>query len=208
MRALTLLCTLVLFAAPLARAAPPSDPESSRLMLGLRAGPTTPQPFNELSTNFLVNLEAMWASAASGPALFLDFGHVQPVARGSRTDSRFAANGGKVSYLLTVQDVAFGLGALYRLRLDSGFMPYVGAGMRLHLTKTLLEQRAGDIDLGSHTEQSTRYSILGRLGIAKALGPGELGLEINIDYAPVDQRITGMNNTGFFGYQLSYLFVL
>lgn len=208
MRLLTTLC-LLLLASPLARAQqPPASSPSSQWMLGLRAGATTPQLFNSLSSNVMVNLEGMWAATGTGPALFLDFGHVQPVSRGTHTDARFEQNGGQVSYLMTVQDVAFGLGGMFRLKLDNGFLPYLGAGMRLHLTKTLVEQYAGEVDLGSHTEQSTRYSLLGRLGIARRLGPGEMGLEVNLDYAPVEQRITGLHNTAYLGWQLSYLLVL
>lgn len=208
MRLLTTLC-LVLLASPWALAQqPPPATASSQWMLGLRAGAITPQLFNPLSSNVMVNLEGVWAATGSGPALFVDFGHVQPVARGTRTDARFPQNGGEVSYLLTVQDVAFGLGGMYRHKLDNGFLPFVGAGMRLHLTKTLVEQYAGEVDLGSHTEQSTRYSILGRLGVARRLGPGELGLEVNLDFAPVEQRITGAYNTAYLGWQLSYLLVL
>ena len=209
MRFPTILCLVFLSALSVARAEPLREPPRGSLFLaGVRAGPTTPQPFNDLSTNVMVNFEALWAPWTTGLGLFLDVGHVQPVARGSRRDARFAANGGEVSYLMTVQDVGLGGGLLYRHRLDNGFMPYLGAGMRLHLTKTLVEQYAGNVDLGSHTEQSRRYSVLGRLGVAKRLGPGELGFELNFDYAPVEQRLTGVNNTGFLGYQLSYLIAL
>ena len=209
MRLATILFFLSVLAAPAARAKKaPAPPEGHLFLVGLRAGPITPQPFNALSANVLVNLEALWAPAATGPALFLDFGQTQPTSSGTRTDSRFTANGGEIAYLMTVQDVAFGLGALYRLKLDRGLVPFFGLGMRLHLTKTLVEQRAGDVDLGSHTEQSRRYSVLGRAGVSTRLGPGELGAELNLDFAPVDQQLTGMDNTGFLGFQLSYLFAL
>src|SRR5690242_192592 len=99
----TVMLALAVLAAPLARAEPADAPGGSLVLLGVRAGPTTPQLFNALSTNVLVDVEGVWGPARSGPALFLDLGYTQPVERGTRIDGRFTANGGKVSYAMTVQ---------------------------------------------------------------------------------------------------------
>jgi len=187
---------------------PSSFQDRRLLLLGLRAGPSTPQPFNRLATSFLLDFEGVWAPHRDGLAVSFDVGYTRPAASGTRVDPRIAAEGGRVSYSMTVHDLAFGLGALYRVSVGSGFVPFAGLGARLHLTRATVEQRAGDVDLGTWSEQNTRVGARARVGLAKALGPGELGVELQADFATIDHLVTGDANTGFLGYQLSYLFAL
>lgn len=197
-------------------AAPPTvrqpPPPRDRLMepawlVGVRLGPVIPQAFNKLSTNFLVDVEGayqlpFWHRRLG---LFLDVGYSQPTASGSRADARIMANNGVVTWDLTVRDLGFALGAEYRHAVGRWVVPYVGAGAKLHLTRSVVNQRVGAIDLGSNTEDSTRVGFLGRVGLGLHLGPGDLVAELHVEYTTVDHLITGDNNTAHLAFQVGYL---
>jgi len=176
-------------------------------LLGVRAGVVVPQAFNNLTTNFLVEVECayqlpFWHKRLG---LFLDVGYSQPTASGSRTDPRVTTNGGAVSYDVTVRDFGFALGVQYRHAVGRWVVPYVGAAAKLHLTHTDVEQSAGTTSLGPNSEESTRFGFLGRLGLGVHLGPGDLVVEAHVEYTPVDHLITGDTNTSHLAFQLGYL---
>ncbi|HEY3354454.1 MAG TPA: hypothetical protein VGQ83_14480 [Polyangia bacterium] len=177
------------------------------LLAGARIGVVTPQAFNKLTTSFLVEAEAAYQLPFLHRrlGLFLDLGYTQPTARGSRTDPRVLTNGGTVGYTTTVRDFGIAFGAQYRHAFGEWLVPYGGLAIKMHLTDTLVEQTAGTTDLGSNTEQSTRFGVLGRIGLGVHLGPGDLVGELQLEYTPVDHLITGDSNTAHIAIQVGYV---
>ena len=176
------------------------------VLVGARIGIVTPQVFNKLETNYLVDIEGAYQLPFANRALgvFLDLGFSQPHEHGTRTDPRVAANGGAEAYDMQVQDLGLALGLQYRLALGS-ITPYAGIAAKMHLTKTIVDQSAGTTDLGTNVEQSTRFGVLVRLGAALALGPGEAVFEAHVEYTGIDHTISGDANTGHLAFQLGYL---
>ena len=177
-----------------------------RILLGVRAGAVTPQVFNKLGTNFLVELEGAYQLpfAHRRLGIFLDVGYSQPTESGSHQDPRVLSNSGKVNYTMTVRDLTYALGLQYR-RAGKRFVPYGGLGADLHLTKTLVNQHAGSVDLGQNTQQSTRVGVVLRLGLGMHAGPGDLVGELHVEYAGIDHLISGTDNTGHLAFQIGYL---
>ena len=177
-------------------------------LLGARFGLVIPQALNKLETNFLVEIEGayqlpFWHRRLG---LFLDVGYTQPEEHGSHpADPRIQSNGGTVDYDMKVQELGFALGVQYRHAVGRWVVPFIGAAAKMNLTMTTVAQHAGSVDLGTNTEQSTRFGFLARGGVGFHLGPGDLVVEVHFEYTPVDHLITGDNNTGHLAFQLGYL---
>jgi hypothetical protein len=198
-------------------ALPPStDRESlaalspSGVLLSVRIGPSFPQLYNKLTTNFLVQTDVAyqlpWRDRALG--VFFGLGYTQPGLTGVQKDSRLDTPGGADAYSLTVRDLGFSLGVQYLLALPKRFILYAGLGVELHLTRSTLKHTAGTMDLGYTYEDSTRVGPLVRLGAAYPVGPGLIGLELRQEYTGVDHVLTGVNNTALLAAQVGYTFKL
>lgn len=177
------------------------------LLVGARVGVVIPQAFNKLETNFVTDVEVayqlpFWYRRLG---LFFDIGYSQPTEQGTTTDPRVSTNGGTVGYDMTLQDLALAFGVQYRHALGRWIVPYVGAGAKVHLTRTIIDQNAGQTSLGENSEENTRVGFIARAGLGVHLGPGDLVAELDVEYTPVDHLITGDNNTGHLGFLAGYL---
>jgi hypothetical protein len=184
------------------------EPAAPAALVGARIGATIPQPFNQLSSSFLVEVEGayqlpFWRRRLG---LFADAAYTQPSLHGTRTaDPRVVPNGGVVTWDVSLEELSFALGAQLRWSFGRWLVPYAGAGARLTLTRTTLTQKAGTADFGTLHEESTRVGFLGRLGCGLHLGPGDVVLELQVEYTTIDHLLTGDGNTGQLAIQLGYL---
>jgi hypothetical protein len=193
-------------AAEVQKAAPASFQPGS-LLVGARIGVLLPQAFNRLETNFLLDAEVAYQLPFWGKriGLFFDFSYSQPTVNGTVNDPRLTTNMGNETYKLTLRDVGFTLGVQALFPVGQWVIPYVGVGAKLHLNRSHLEQTAGATDLGTNEEDSTRFGVVGRLGLGLHLGPGMAVFEFHIEYASINHLITDDHNIANMALQLGYV---
>jgi hypothetical protein len=183
------------------------------LLLAVRLGPSFPQAFNKLDTNFVLDVEL----ALQLPffhrrfGLFLDGSFSQPTASGTKQSAQIGASGGQgdmVGYTLTQRDFGVTLGVQYLHFVKQRVGLYLGVGAKVHFTRDIVDQHAGSVDLGTNTEDSSRIGVIARAGLGIKLGPGMLVIELHYEHAPVKQLVTGDDNTADLAAQLGYAFFL
>ena len=222
-------------AAPTAvvEAAPPRR-DRGAFVVGVKAGGLFPQPVTQrgdrgpakqsstLGASFLVGLEVGYflPFVRRSIGVLLDVGYSQPETCGApdgtcptRTelDPRVDANGGAYRYALTQRELMFGLTVLYRIQWQDQqrVIPFVGVGPRLWLLDTHVSGEAGAGNrIAESQEQSTKVGLAVPLGVALRLGPGNLFLEGQLFWAPLDHRSTGETSVGAITVDLGYRLLL
>lgn len=197
---------------PAEPAAPPPDAGEEKLPWGIveaRVGGLFPSVFNKLSTTVTVRGAVAWQFAfARALGAYVEASYAEPSASGTRTDTRLAVNGGEERWALSVKEFALAVGPRFGFRLGRWFDGYVGAGLLVSFTRSVTTASAGDVELGTNTEYSTRLGGQARAGVGLKLGPGAIVLELGLAVLPVDHLITGDSNTSSLSAQLGYALYL
>jgi Outer membrane protein beta-barrel domain len=167
------------------------------ITLGLKLGAGFSQPFGDLGTSFLTELEAGYTLpfARRALAVFVSGAYTQPGAEGSNLrDSRLP---GPASYELTQQELMLTLGLTYRLHLPSKLVrPYASLGPRLFMMRTNVNGKAGGEPFGDNEETATEFGVFGALGAELFLGPGAALIELSMTWASIDGYILRETSAG------------
>lgn len=183
-----------------APAAPAAQP--ARAWAALTVGAIVPQAFNRLG--FAASPEL------SGGAYLLDgrlglggtLSYAQPSHTRTLADPRVPA--GSYSFTLTTRDLRIGVGAQWHFKAASEKLsPYAGARVKLHLVGSTTDGTAGSA-FGEHSEQSTTIGGAPYGGLLYRVGPGALVGELEVDLAPINQRVTGDANISALAFKVGY----
>lgn len=206
----------VLVAAPFAaRGAAPSGPteveakaapSAPNLTVGLKAGGIFPQVLNRLSSTYTVALEVGWLLPILNRqlALVVEGAYSAPATSVSVEDPRVAS--GTYQYELIEQ--TFGLYAgpkYYFLPLRGTFIPWVSVGIRAQFIESQLSGLS-EQPFGAQQEQGTHVAFGGQAGLGYHLGPGFLGLELQLISSPLDHLVTGKVDVGDLSVRAGYHF--
>jgi hypothetical protein len=181
------------------------DATKSGLTLGIKLGAGFSQPFGDLGTGFLTELEVGYALpvAKRSFALFLSGAYTQPGAEG--TDLQDERLPGSASYELSQQELLLTLGLTYRLRLPTKLIrPYASLGPRLFLMRTTVDGSAGGEAFGENEETATDVGLFGALGAELLLGPGAALFELSMTWAHVDGYVLRDTSAGALAVAVGY----
>ncbi|MDY0058987.1 MAG: hypothetical protein RBU45_04190 [Myxococcota bacterium] len=181
------------------------------LVVGAKLGAGFGQPFSELGTAFVPELELGYLLPPLQRSLQLSFttSWAAPGSEGKAPADARLPGDGVMSYSLTEQQLIFGLGLLYRLPLSIEWLrPYAAAGARLYLLKTEVDGAAGGEAFGGNEETATEPGFVGLLGSDFFVGPGALNLELQLGYAGVDGYVMRNTSVGALNVLLGYRFFL
>lgn len=205
---LSLLCSTVVFAQQVEDKVS-SEPPKGPLLIDVRAGAAIPSLFNKLKPTYVLSLEGAYQFAFDQLlGAYVEGSYTAPTATGTRTDSRVTANGGEETWSLSVRDFGISVGPRVATQLSDSISLYGAIGPRLHLTRSIVTATAGDVNLGTNTEYSSRFGLALRAGLGISAGPGVLLVELAGEHLPVDHLITGDANTSQLSLQLGYGFRL
>jgi hypothetical protein len=175
------------------------------LTLGLKLGAGFSQPFGDLGTGFLSELEVGYALpvAKRSFALFVSGAYTQPGADGANLkDERLP---GPASYELSQQELLLTLGVTYRLHLPTKLVrPYASIGPRLFLMRTKVSGSAGGKAFGENEETATDLGLFGALGAELHFGPGAVLFELSMTWAHVDGYVLRDTSAGALGMAVGY----
>jgi hypothetical protein len=175
------------------------------LSVGLKLGGGFSQPFGDLGTSFLTELEVGYILPPLHRSftVFLAGGYTQPGAEGKGLrDSRLP---GPASYELTQQEALITLGLSYRLRLPIDILrPYASIGPRLYLMRTKISGQAGGESFGKNDETMTQIGVFGALGAELHFGPGAALLELSIATAGIDHYVLRDTSAGSLSVAVGY----
>lgn len=200
--AITICCVALV---TLANRASAQHEAGTGVTLGLKLGGGFSQPFGDLGTAFLTELEAGYRMpfAERALAVFLAGAYTQPGAEGKNiADARLP---GAASYQISQQELLLTLGLTYRLQLPSKLIrPYGTLGPRLFLMRTLTSGSAGGKAFGDNDETATRVGIFGALGAELCLGPGAALIELSMTWARVNGYVLRDTSAGSLGIGIGY----
>jgi opacity protein-like surface antigen len=178
------------------------------LVVGAKLGGAFHQPFGDLGSAFLGELELGWRPPLPAPVgrdveLFLDFGYDAPSADG-RTAADPRLGGATAKYALKRRALVLTAGALYRLDVGGELRPYASLGVRTWLADTSITGEAGGERFGEHHETSTEVGPAAALGLDWLLGPGAALLELQVSHAGIDDRVLRDSSAGALGVGVGY----
>jgi hypothetical protein len=215
----TKLCTFVLLIlSPILRSAASAQPAPSatvteaapakdrgEILVAVKVGGLVARGFSDLTGSYLVDVEFGYALPVLKHrlAITLEGAFTAPEASGTQTDPRIDGNGGVYNWKLQQQEVILGLSLVYRHPIGR-WIPYVGVGPRLFLLQSKVSGTVGATPISTSNEQSTKVGAGIPIGVGFHLGPGHLFLEIALNIAPIDHRVTGDSNTGSLSFALGY----
>lgn len=179
------------------------------ITLGLKLGGGFSQPFGDLGTGFLSELEVGYTLpvAKRAFAVFLSGAYTQPGAEGK--DLKDARLPGPASYELSQQELMLTLGLTYRLHLPTKLVrPYASLGPRLFLMRTNVEGSASGEAFGENDETATDIGVFGALGAELFIGPGAALFELSMTWASVDGYVLRDTSAGSLGVSVGYRFFL
>ncbi|HKP62860.1 MAG TPA: outer membrane beta-barrel protein [Polyangiales bacterium] len=185
--------------------APYERGQGAGITLGLKLGGGFSQPFGDLGTSFLTELEVGYTLpvAKRSFAVFLSGAYTAPGAEGK--DLKDERLPGPASYELTQQESLLTLGLTYRLHLPTKLVrPYASIGPRLFLMRTTVSGSAGGEDFGENDETGTDIGIFGALGAELHVGPGAALFELSMTWAKVDGYVLRDTSAGSLGVGLGY----
>ena len=175
------------------------------LTLGLKLGAGFSQPFGDLGSAFLSELELGYVLPVAKRefAVFFAGGYTQPGAEGKNiVDARLP---GPASYELTQQQLLLTLGLSYRLHLDSQLLrPYGSLGPRLFLMRTKTSGAAGGKPFGDNEETATAFGLFAALGTELHFGPGAALIELSITWARLDGYVLRDTSAAALGLSVGY----
>ncbi|MBM4356712.1 MAG: CDC27 family protein, partial [Deltaproteobacteria bacterium] len=126
--------------------------------------------------------------------VIVDVGYAQPLTSKTEFDPRVA--GGSYGWQLVQQQLTIQPSVYYRATMlpkvgPGKFVPYVGAGPRIFLTRSKTDSEDKLPVLLQQNEQSMEIGLGAHLGTEYLLGPGAIVAEGLFGWAAVDQRTTG-----------------
>jgi hypothetical protein len=83
-------------------------------------------------------------------------------------------------------------------------VPWLSLGVRAQFINSKMVGQT-TVPFGIHTETGTHLAYGGNAGFGYRVGPGLLGLEVQMISAPLDHLITGDVNIGDLAVRLAYL---
>ncbi|HKU39472.1 MAG TPA: outer membrane beta-barrel protein [Polyangiales bacterium] len=179
--------------------------QGTGITLGLKLGGGFSQPFGDLGTSFLTELEVGYTLpvAKRSFAVFLSGAYTQPGAEGKDLkDDRLP---GPASYELTQQELMLTLGLTYRLHLPTELVrPYASLGPRLFLMRTLVKGSAGGEAFGENDETATDIGVFGALGAELHIGPGAALFELSMTWAKIDGYVLRDTSAGALSVGVGY----
>jgi len=185
-------------------AAAPAD-DSFGFLVGLKAGGFLAKPFSDLGPALTPELEIGYFVMERKLAVFIDVGYLQPKASGTVVDNRVPD--GSYKWNLTQRDLTTSLGAIFRFTAVTPVIPYAGAALRMHLLESVIKGTAGTgtpTPLGESRETRTKVGGVLLGGVELSAGPGYLLGELEIGYAGLDNRVTGVANMGGTALRIGY----
>jgi hypothetical protein len=175
------------------------------ITLGLKLGAGFSQPFGDLGTGFLTELEAGYTLpfARRALAVFLSGAYTAPGADAENLrDSRLP---GPASYELTQQELMLTLGLTYRLHLPSKLVrPYASLGGRLFMMRTTVNGEADGQAFGENEETGGAFGVFGALGAELFLGPGAALIELSMTWARIDGYVLRDTSAGSLALAVGY----
>ena len=175
------------------------------ITLGLKLGAGFSQPFGDLGTGFLTELEAGYTLpfARRALAVFLSGAYTAPGAEAKNL--RDARLPGPASYELTQQQLMLTLGLTYRLHLPSKLVrPYASLGPRLFMMRTTVNGEADGEPFGENEETATAFGLFGALGAELFLGPGAALIELSMTWAKIDGYVLRDTSAGSLALAVGY----
>lgn len=187
------------------------------LVAGAKLGGGFGQPFNELQTSFVGELELGYnlPFAKRSLGLFLSGQYNAPSSEQSGLQDELGADGesrvpAEYGYTLTQRQAVLTLGAIYRIPLNLPLLrPYAALGGRYYMMRTELEGQVSPksgpaLPFGSNQETSSAFGFYGALGAELYLGPGAALLEVQTGQASTDQFILRSTNVSSLNVALGY----
>jgi hypothetical protein len=178
------------------------------LVLAPKVGASFAQPFGDLGTSYIPELELGYNLPVlkRSLGLFVSGAYTAPKANGTLRDDRLPE---PVKYTLTQQQAQVTLGLLYRVPLATKwFRPYLSAGPRLFAMRTGAKGKGGSEPFGKNEETSTKLGVFAALGGELHVGPGALLLELSLSWVKIDGYILRNTSAGALGLSLGYRFFL
>jgi len=173
--------------------------------VGLKLGAGFSQPFGDLASSFITELELGYALpfAKRSLSVFVSGAYTQPKAEGKNLED--ARLPGPARYEIVQQETMVTLGLTYRLHVPSKLVrPYLSAGPRLFFMRTKTSGSAGGQAFGNNEETATAIGAFGALGTELHFGPGALLLELAISWAKIDGYVLRDTSAGALGLALGY----
>lgn len=176
------------------------------IILGLKAGGIFPQVLSPLSSTYTLALEVGWLLPILNRqlALVVEGAYSAPTRSLSVDDPRLPSG----SYQYSVTEQTFGIYAgpkYFFLPLRGTFIPWVSVGIRAQFIESQLAGLS-DQPFGAHQEQGTHVAFGGQAGIGYHLGPGFVGLELQMISSPLNHLVTGNVDVGDLSVRAGYHF--
>lgn len=184
-------------------AAPPAPPT---LTAGLKLGGIFPQVMSRLSTSYSLGVEVGWVVPALNRqlAVALECAYSAPPRTFTVEDPR--VSGGSYTVTITERTVGLYLGPKYYLLPVRGtLVPWASVGLRVQLIDSQVVGGAGQA-FGQHDETGTHLAFGGQVGVGYRLGPGFVGLELQLISSPLDHLVTGRVDVGDLAVRAAYHF--
>lgn len=177
-------------------------------VIGLKLGALLPQAFSPLGASFLLELQGGYLLPYYHRLIGIvgSVGVTLPTVSGSAVaDPR--VSGGSFDFQQQSQQFLLGLTLVGHIPLGR-LVPYVGVGPRAFVVRTESAGTAGGSPFPGNSELSVESGVGVPVGLDLLLGPGRLGVEFQLFYAPAHQRSTGEGSFGSMSIAAGYRFVL
>jgi hypothetical protein len=185
------------------------------LLLLLSATPVDARPFIDLRVGFEVPIHHLGPTPAvsvdagwrvwKGLAPFVAVGYAAPSADDSGSSTQ--VGGGGYTTTITQRDLSLTAGALWFFRptAKKRLTLYAGGGLRLSFLTTIVDGMASTgMPFGENRESASAVGGAARFGCDARLGPGALGLELELAGAPYANRTTGDTSTTSLSFTVGY----
>ncbi len=194
------------FADPTEKVATSAEPPPPMLTAGLKVGGSFPQVLNRLSSTYSLAVEVGWLSPLLDHRLGIDLelAYSQPPHEQTVSDPRVP--GGSYTYTTTEKALGLFIGPRYYfLPLRGTVVPWISLGVRAQFIDSS-QKGSAQQTFGQNDETGTHFAFGGQAGLGYHLGPGVLGLELQLISSPIDHLVTGKVDIGDLAVRATYLF--
>ncbi|HEX2733872.1 MAG TPA: outer membrane beta-barrel protein [Polyangiaceae bacterium] len=187
------------------------------LVAGAKLGGGFAQPFNQLGSSFVGELEFGYNLPFLERSLgvFLSGQYNSPSTEKSGLVDEMGPKGAsrvpaEYGYTLTQTQAVLTLGAIYRIPLKlPSIRPYVALGGRYYMMRTEIDgsvtpSKGEALPFGTNDETGSTFGFYGALGAEYYLGPGGILLEIQTGQASTDQFILRNTNVSTLNVAVGY----